>query len=276
MNLLPLLPLWLAGSILIGLCLLGSRVGQYLHAFISKRRPEPEEKSHRVDMEGFIIGSVFGLFAFIVGFTFSIATDRFDARRLIVSEEANAIGTSFLRAELLDPRERIPLQLALRDYARTRIAPLGLSLDFDSPELMRTHSARDRIAPIAVKSVSPYKGTDLGVSVIESVNDVLNIGNRRELAGAAHIPDRVMDALLLYLIASSALLGFLTAEQPYRLRAASSLLFVLMSLAIVLILDLDRPRSGSILIPQTAMENLVKSLDRAAIVPISTGTTAAP
>ena len=263
MNILPSLPLWLAGTILIALCFLGSELGQFVHRWISKHRPTAAEKeTSRVDMEGFIIGSVFGLFAFIVGFTFSIAIDRFDTRRLIVSEEANAINTSFLRASLLDEPDRVPLQLILREYARTRISPEDLPLKGMLTQLNRSHDLRDRLWSTARTSVMPYRDSDLGVSVAESVNDVIGIGRRRELAGRAHIPDRVMDALILYLIASSALLGYLTAEQPYRLRAASSLLFVLMALAIVLILDLDRPRSGSILVPQTAIQEVVDALDR--------------
>jgi hypothetical protein len=220
-------------------------------------------------MEGFIIGSVFGLFAFIVGFTFSIAIARFDGRRLIVAEEANAINTSFLRASLLDAKDGVPLQIALRAYAHTRISPEGLT---DAPrmeQLERSRRLRATLWTAGRTSVLPYRGTDLGVSVAESLNDVLNVGTRRELAGLAHIPDRVMDALLLYLIASSALLGYLTAEQPYRLRAASSLLFVLMAMAIVLILDLDRPRSGSILIPQTAILDLVNQLEKVPLPPVS-------
>jgi hypothetical protein len=214
-------------------------------------------------MEGFIIGSVFGLFAFIVGFTFSIAVDRFDARRLIVAEEANAIQTSFDRAEIMDDSSRFPLQIALREYAHTRISPAGLWDAQKQVQLERSQHLREHLWNVTRDSVMPYRGTDLGVSVAEGVNDVLNVGRRRELAGIAHIPDRVMNALIIYMIASSALLGYLTASQPYRLRAASSLLFVLMALAIVVILDLDRPRAGSILVPQTALENLVADLDKA-------------
>jgi len=270
MNLLPSLPLWLAGSILVMLCVAGSEAGQRIHRYVAARHPRADaDKKGRLDMEGFIIGSVFGLFAFIVGFTFSIAVDRFDTRRLMVVEEANAIQTSFLRASLLDAKDSLPLQLVLRDYAHTRVSPEGLQDAQRRKQVERSIELREHLWNIARNSVLPYRGTDLGVSIAESINDVLNVGTRRQLAGVAHIPDRVMDALLLYLIASSALLGYLTAEQPYRLRAASSLLFVLMAMAIVLILDLDRPRSGSILVPQTAMQNVIAELDQVPLRPMA-------
>jgi len=252
------------------LCMAGSEFGQLIHRFIAARHPSDDSgKKGRVDMEGFIIGSVFGLFAFIVGFTFSLAIDRFDTRRLMVVEEANAIQTSFLRASLLDEKDAMPLQLVLRAYAHTRVSPEGLTDTPRREQLERSIRLREQVWDVARKSVLPYRGTDLGVSIAESVNEVLNVGTRRQLAGIAHIPDRIMDALLLYLIASSALLGYLTAEQPYRLRAASSLLFVLMAMAIVLILDLDRPRSGSILVPQAAIQNLIAELDQVPLRPMA-------
>jgi hypothetical protein len=270
MNLLPKLPLWLDGIILVACCLLSSEFGQWLHRKISAWSPDKRGEQGRIDMEGFIIGSVFGLFAFIVGFTFTIALDRFDTRRLIVSEEANAIETSFDRAEILDDAQRFPLQNALRNYAHTRISPEGPWDAEKQAQLERSRHLREQLWNVTRNSVLPYRDTDLGVSIAESVADVLNVGRRRELAGIAHIPDRVMDALILYLITSSALLGYLTASQPYRLRAASSLLFVLMAMAIVLILDLDRPRGGSILVPQTALETLITQLDKA-ILPATPG-----
>lgn len=271
MNILPSLPLWLAGAILAGLCFLGSELGQQVHYFLVRRSPPPPDEHIRIDMEGFIIGSVFALFAFIVGFTFSIAIDRFDSRRLLVSEEANAIRTAFFQASLLDDKDRTPLQAVLRAYAHTRVSPEGLSDRVRRAQLERSIALRNQIWPITRSSVLPYRGTDLGVSIGEGVNEVLNVGTRRQVAGEAFIPDLVMNALLLYLLASSALLGYLTAEQPYRLRAASSLLFVLMALAIVLILDLDRPRSGAIKVSQAPMEELVATLDRAAVPSLRPG-----
>src|SRR5439155_11040521 len=185
------------------LCLLSSELGQWLYRKISERWPERDEDKSQIDMAGFIIGSVFGLFAFIVGFTFTIALDRYDSRRLIVIEEANAIEASFDRAELIDDAQRYPLQIMLRAYAHTRISPEGFWDAEKQAQLEQSQHLRERLWDVTRTSVLPYRGTDLGVSIAESMNEVLNVGSRRELVSSAHIPDRIMDALIFYLFASS-------------------------------------------------------------------------
>src|ERR1043165_7252770 len=105
---LPTLPLWLIGLLLILVCLLAFAAGRLIR----------QRSVHRLgfddliksESEGYIIGAIFSLFAFMIGMTYSIALDRFDERRVLVVEEATALHSLFLRTELLDE----PIQTQLR------------------------------------------------------------------------------------------------------------------------------------------------------------------
>jgi hypothetical protein len=265
-NVLQIMPLWLAGIFLVLLCLLGYEAGRFIHMRFSG---DPAIERPRSDAENYIIGAIFGLFAFIVGFTFSIASDRFDSRRGWVAEEATAITTMFLRAEFLDEPFRTDLRKTLREYAHTRVAPDGNWNEQMERQVELSHRLRERLWAVARDGAYPYRDSDLGGYIIEGMNDLLSVGTRRELAGTAHIPNRIFNALLLYMVVASAVLGYLSGPQANRARIAAGLLFSMMALSIVLILDLDRPRGGEIKVPQTALENLVAALDKQKLEPVA-------
>ena len=74
-----------------------------LGALLQRRHAGPPDRSEKKEggQEGYVVSAVLGLLALLMGFTFSLAVDRFDARRVLVLQEANAIGTAYLRAQLL-------------------------------------------------------------------------------------------------------------------------------------------------------------------------------
>src|SRR3954453_5682513 len=118
-SLLRAVPLWVAGLILIAICIIAEEAARILQRTLrSKRQGAAAETS---EGEAHIIGAIFALFAFMVSLTFSLAVQRFDDRRGWVAQEANAIGTTFLRADLFDEPFRSQLRATLREYARSRI-----------------------------------------------------------------------------------------------------------------------------------------------------------
>src|SRR5262245_21329322 len=97
-------PIWIIGIFLFGGMLAAAWLGSSL-----RKRHEKSEDEKGGEKEGLVVTSVMGLLALLIGFTFSLALDRFDARRGATLEEANAIGTTYLQTQLLDQphRERI-------------------------------------------------------------------------------------------------------------------------------------------------------------------------
>src|ERR1044072_2324707 len=97
---LDVVPLWalviIATALLCLLMEIGYRVGKWRHVH------RPDERDQPV---GAMVASILGLVALVLGFTFSLAASRFDARRMAVLDEANAIGTCYLRSRLLPEPE---------------------------------------------------------------------------------------------------------------------------------------------------------------------------
>lgn len=254
------MPLWLAACLLVLLCMTGMELGRYVRGRLASRITELPE-IERSEVTFHIITAVFGLLAFMVGLTFSIAVERFDDRQALVAEEATAIEVAFQRADLLAEPGRTDLQSALREYAKSRISPQGVWTEANVGPLERSHRMREKVWANARRAYGQNQ-TELRISIIEAVNEITAIGTRREHAGMTHIPSRIMNALLLYLLVASGVLGFLAGGGSRRHHAATALLFVMFAIAFVIILDLDRPRSGAIKVTQQPLELFIARLDR--------------
>ena len=251
------LPLWAVGILMVALCLLARRGGMLLRA---KYAPDsaPAEAS---DANDYIIGAIFGLLAFMLALTFSIAIERFDSRRALVSEEANAIRSLYVTAQILDEPYSGNIRGSLHEYAQTRIAPRGLWSGDHDQKLGQSRQLRLVLARQVQAAVMPIRDTDLATYLIETTNEMLSVGSRRELLARAHIPTRILDVLMLYTLASATVLGFLVSGTRPGTRHASNILLLLYCIAFLLIIDLDRPRAGTVKVPQTALEELLLQLD---------------
>src|SRR5437762_6391114 len=181
---LSVFPFWLFGLLLVLACIVASELGRLVQRRLASRTGA-EFKS---DAQGYVVGAVFGLLAFLISLTFSIAINRYDERRGWVAEEANAINTTFLRASLLDEPFRSQLQSTLRDYAHTRISPAGIWDERMAVKLVYSHQLQGRLWDETRAAVYPVRQTELASYFVEAMNQMLDIGTRRELAGRTHIP----------------------------------------------------------------------------------------
>jgi hypothetical protein len=111
-----------------------------------------------------------------------------------------------------------------------------------------------------VKAAGLVQGKGDLVDVVSAVNAVLDTGTQREKAVAARVPGEVMLLLVIFACVACFLLGYMLDAHGHQHRFASGILFLLMGLTIMLILDLDRPADGAILVDKSAMEALVASL----------------
>ena len=129
-NLLSSLPL--TGLILFVLItmLLAAFVGHGVHRWVRRREKKAGETEDH-NQESYLVGSMSGLLALLMAFSFSMALDRYEERRHLVIQEANAIGTAYLRSQLLDEPHRARLSGLLVDYTDNRIA-LGTGSTRDS------------------------------------------------------------------------------------------------------------------------------------------------
>ena len=206
--------------------------------------------------ESQVLSTALLVLALLLGFTFSMALNRYDERRELVVQEANDIGTAWLRAGLVPAPHGPALQAALADYARVRVTS---PVPSEPAKLARAAALRNRVWAVAAPAQAVLDGPR-AASLISAVNAVLDTGTQREKAVAARVPGEVILLLVVFAAVACFLLGYTLNAHGHRHRLASGILFALLGLTIMLILDLDRPAGGAIVVDQSAMEAFVAGL----------------
>lgn len=254
------MPLWLLGGAIFLLLLAALELGFRLHA-VADRRSRPG--ADRPDMD-FLLSAAMGLLALLLGFTFSLALGRHEDRRELVIAEANAIGTSWLRIQALDEPGRTDLAELYRDYALARIA---WSRAHDSDEgvgeaaLDRAADLQPRIWASAREALGSSRGVVDAKTLLDPINESFDLAAERVIQREAQIPNEILTILGLYLIVSTAMIGWRLGGAGRRLPVASAMTVGLLSLAAVAIIDLDHARAGGITVSQKAMRDLIPMLE---------------
>jgi len=249
-------PLWLVGLGVLATLLLAVEIGYRGHLWLVRRRAGDEAKE---DGQTHLLGAVLGLLALLLGFTFSLSLDRYETRRDLVVQEANALGTAWLRTQLLEEPNRAVVAGRLRNYVAARVA-WSKAPHADPAAASAGQQALWTAVGAALRTDS---SPQLTRGLMDAVNESFDLAASRIYERQAHIPDRVLFVLLLYTVLSSVMLGYVLAGSGRPHRIATFLTLMLLSLALVLILDLDRPRSGAIQVSQQPLEDLVANMSRA-------------
>jgi hypothetical protein len=249
-------PLWLLALVLLVAMALSSVLGNFLRLWHLRRHSgDPGQ----VDSDGsFILTSVLGLLALLVGFTFSLAIDRYESRRGLVLEEANAIGTAYLRTQLLDEPHRARISQLLVEYTDRRLELARLPDSEARLYVARTDELANQLWVETVAAWPTIRGMDFSSAYIDSMNAVIDLNESRKISRQAKVPYEVYVVLFIYLVATAGMVGY--TRKTMRERLSALFMFLLMTLTLMLILDIDRPVDGGINVSQRAMEDLQASL----------------
>jgi hypothetical protein len=158
---------------------------------------------------GVIEGAVFALLGLLIAFSFSSAGDRFETRRLLIAEEANAISTSYLRLDLLGSELSAPIRPLYRDYLEVRIAESKHSDDAPARagSQAATEAQQARIWA-AVNAALEQKGQPaLAMAMLGPLNEMIDITTTRRMAAMLHPPGIVFAALALVAMLATFLAG---------------------------------------------------------------------
>jgi len=245
------LPLLAFYSLTAAIVLLSSEAGWRLGNY-RRQRPQHEREAPI----GAVIGAMLGLLAFLLAFTFGMAASRYDARKELVLQEANAIGTTFLRAEMLPEPERSEIQELLREYAALRV---GGVTSLMTPEVMAKSGAlHDRLWAHAVAEVNAEP--ELRALFVDSLNEMIDLDETRVTAGRNRIPDIIWLSLYIVSILTMAALGYEFGLKGERSWPVTILLVLVFTVVLGLIADLDRPQAGFLQVSQQAMLDLVDKI----------------
>ncbi len=236
--------LHLAGLFVLLLLLLALEIGVQLGQFIARRHAPTDGQKSSVN---FATAGMMGLLAFLLGVSLSMASDRYQQRRDSVLAEANAIGTAWLRATVATGAEGEAMQRLLRDYAETRIAVVRGSSDAAEVDRLnqRTNSIQNELWQMA-RTVAERSPTPISGLLLSSLNEMIDLSltNRRNFT--SHVPAYVLRLLLTVSVFAVGAVGYGFGLVGSRQPGLSVLLLGVWTLAIVLIIDIDRPQSGQV------------------------------
>jgi len=214
---------------------------------IGARRRLEESERERVGLVT-VETAIYALMGLMVAFTFSGAASRFDTRRAQVVQEANAIGTAYLRLDLLPESMQPALRKKFREYIDARMAIYEALPDIEASNAhaVRAAALQDEIWSGAVEALrgAPPQASLL---LVPALNDMIDITTTRAIALRTHTPPVILATLAVLTLICSVLLGYgLAGGKPFS-AALHMLGFALVITAtIYVILDLDHPRVGLI------------------------------
>jgi hypothetical protein len=220
--------------------------------------PDDEIKDHLA----LVISATLTLLGLIIGFSFSMATTRYDQRRLYEEGEANSIGTEYVRADLLPAEEGAVVKRLLMQYLHERIDLYKADDAAGAAAISRETGTVQASLWKAVLPQAAAQPTPVTALVVSGMNDVLNSQGYTQFAWSNRIPVSAWGLMIVIALVANGLVGY--AAQ--RFRRGSVLLVVLpliLSVSFFLVADIDSPRGGLIRIPATDLVSLAKSLEPA-------------
>jgi hypothetical protein len=253
MSLVKLAPL-LCVLLFLGIIVL-SEVGRRIGAARLAADPEGAHKG-----VGAVEASVFGLVGLLLAFTFSGAASRFDARRELIMQESNSIGTAWLRLDLLPMSEQPAMRELFRGYLDARLDTYRSLPDLVASKaaLARTAQLQSQIWQQAVSATASANSPPLTTVLLPALNDMFDIATTRIAASRMHPPSTIYAMLVGLVLAGATLVGYAMAGGRERKWLHSVGFALATTVAIYVTVDLEYPRLG--LIRVDAADEMLLSL----------------
>ena len=245
----PLLVFGIAMVVMVGSVFLGRT---------HLRRRYALDENVREDL-GFILPSSLTLLALIVGFSFSMAAGRYDQRKNYEEAEANAIGTEYLRADLLASADAENVRRLLRDYLEQRILYYMVTDPAKVPAIDARTDQLEAEMWSALLPAARATPTPTVALVVAGMNDVINSQGYTQSAWWYRIPDEAWILMLVIAIGCNVLVGYGSRG----IKGGTRLLLILpllIAIALMLIADIDSPRHGFIRVRPKNLQSAAESI----------------
>lgn len=236
--------LFLIGLLMIAALLLTKEYGYWIGFKNTKQAATAEKLEKTV---GTITGAMLALLGFMLAISISMADSHFESRRKLILDEANAIGTSHLRARTIGGPHGDKIAQLLVDYTQLR-------LDFfDAGEdQKRLKSVYGKTAAVQqqiwghASAIAKSAPTPISAILLTSLNEVFDLASSRRWALEVRVPPSIIKLLFALSLLSMGILGYYLGICGFRHPILSLFLIIAFTAAILLIIDLNRPRSGLI------------------------------
>jgi hypothetical protein len=207
----------------------------------TRRAKDSETQSQSIE------SAVLTLFALLLGFSFSMSSGRFEARKQTVLEESNAIGTAYLRSATLEQAPKQALRLALRRYLDARIELYQWG--HQTEELRHANEKADRAQKeaweIAVQESKKFPNP-ISALMLTALNQMIDLREKQQFSFENVVPQLVLGFLLVLSLIAVGVVGYLNGLTRNRHRGLSLVFGLVVIMTLFLVFDLDRPRRGPI------------------------------
>ena len=235
------------GLMSAGILLLGSVILLEVGRRISRRRESCDGEAAHIGL-GVVEGAVFSLLGLLIAFTFSGAATRFDGRRQMVTEEANDIGTAYLRINLLPDQAQPAVRQMFRTYVDSRLKTYRVLPDLDASyaELAHSKKIQDEIWAYSVEQCGESVSPACNMLFLPALNTMFDIVTTRAEASKIHPPPIIFVMIIVLALGAALLAGYGMGGSKAR-----SWLHILgfasvMALTVYVIIDIEYPRTGLI------------------------------
>lgn len=220
-----------------------SESGYQLGRSVSRRKPP---RSEELSGTSTITAGMVGLLAFTLGLSISFAQSRFESRRQLVLSEGNAIGTAWLRAKLVGGAEGGAIAARIEDWTRVRLDYTTAPQDADIGAIIARGNVLQNEIWEHATALAQRAPTPVTASLVAALNEVFDMASAQRFAFVARLP---LDVGLLLVVGSMLAMGALGYQfglAGARETVLSALLLAMWTGALLLIVDLNRPRLGNI------------------------------
>lgn len=244
-------------AVLVALFMAVTELGYRIGKRVFNRREADEPARSGI---GFIVGGILGLLAFLLGITLSLAEGRHEERRAVVLNEANAIGTAWLRAGVIGGEEGGQMQRLVADYAEVRIRVYrDIRTREDADRLDgETAALQTQLWEIAT-GVARAAPTPISGLMLAALNEMFDLATTQKRDYVERVPAHILRLLLWTSMIAVGAIGYHFGVGGSRQLTMSTLLLVLWASAIVLIVDINRPRQGTVVVSHAPLEWTLES-----------------
>jgi hypothetical protein len=212
------------------------------------------------EIRSVLVAAILGLLAFILAFTFSMAATRYDARRQVVLEEANAVGTTYLRARLLPEPQRTEVARLLREYIDVRVR--GVQEGKVAEAIARSEELQEALWSEAVRAADNKLANPIMTGIfVQSLNEMIDLHAKRVTVGTRNrVPFVIWIVLFAFIFLGLTAVGYQSGLSGTRRSPAMPGIVLAFAVVLYLIADLDRGSEGFISVSQQALLDLQRSM----------------
>ena len=227
----------------------------WIGAFI-RTRSRRLKNAERQDLS-LVLAATLTLLGLLIGFTFSMAVERHDLRKNYEQEEANAVGTAYLRADFLPPADAAKVRTLLKQYLQVRIIYYTTRNDSVAAKASADTANLQNQLWAVVRPIGEAQPNAVIALVVSSINDVLSAQTSAQAAWWNRLPVEAWWLMAIIAISCNILIGY---DIESTTRGAYLILPAAVSISFLLVSDIDSPRGGTILVGSQNLTSLLQSM----------------